>query len=125
LGLGQIKFRTEAYFYQKLAGYGLTPVLLEVGDNYLKIERYEVSLEDALISRSITNAKYREIYNKIVSLVRQLDQYGIIHNDLSPRNIVCEINFNNLAIIDFESAVGVDSLVSNMDAHFEQFSVEI
>jgi tRNA A-37 threonylcarbamoyl transferase component Bud32 len=129
-GLDQIRFKTETQCYQQLDGLHITPKLLEVGDNYLKIEKFDLSLEDALIHRLLNYTQYRVIYDKVVELVKKLDQIGIMHGDLSPRNIVCRKNFTELAIIDFELAVHVNTYkgcvgASNIDAQFyEKFSFD-
>jgi tRNA A-37 threonylcarbamoyl transferase component Bud32 len=105
--------QTETKFYQQLDGHSITPKLLEVGKDYIKIEKYDTTLEEALIHNLISRVQYYQIYNKIVSLVKKLDKLGIIHNDLAPRNVVCKDNFNTIALIDFELSVIVDKTTSN------------
>lgn len=125
-GIDKIRFQKECQIYQKLDGHEITPKLIEIGDNYLKIEKYETSLEEVLINRKINSLQYREIYNKIVVLVKKLDNLGVVHNDLAPRNIVCKNNLMNVAIIDFELACVCVAPVTNFSASFyENFSVDI
>ena len=114
------KFRIELESYRKLDGMGVTPKLLEVGEDYIKIEKYDISLEMALISEKINAIQYHDIYKRIVDLVKILDQMGIIHNDLATRNVVCKNYFGNIAIIDFELAVILEpnSKVTNFDMNF-------
>ena len=119
-GLDKINFQRELSAYKALDGHHITPKLLEVGDNCLKIEKYDESLENALIQNRVTQAQYREIYYRITTLVKKLDQLGIIHNDLAPRNIVYNGDFQDIAIIDFEKSI----IISDKNSGATNFTVD-
>jgi RIO-like serine/threonine protein kinase len=113
------RFLVEKQAYLLLDGSHITPQLLELGSNYLRMEKYDTSLETALINNMITPEQYRGVYGKILTMIKQLDSFGLIHNDLHPRNIVCKNNFTECAIIDFELSIIVEvGARTNLDMNF-------
>lgn len=122
----KMKYRREKGIYELLDGMEITPKLLECGDNYIKIERYETTLEDLILNGNITREQFYDVYEKIVKILHKLDKLCIKHNDIAIRNIVCRNNLKDIAIIDFERAiVGTkDENINNFDCQFyENFSV--
>ena len=105
--------QNEIDAYQRLEGSGVTPKLLEYGASYLKIERYDCSLAEALERHLIDKKQYHVIYTILVSHLQKMNQMGVIHHDLCPRNVVCRNHFTEVAIIDFERSHFESSQVEN------------
>jgi predicted Ser/Thr protein kinase len=123
-GLDKLNLQREIMFYKLLEGHNLTPPLLDHGDNYIKIEKYQDSLDRAVANNIIPSHIYRIVYNKIIHLVKQLDSLHIIHNDLFPRNIVYNGFFEDVRIIDFEKAFTCENNSTNLTCNFfENFNI--
>lgn len=107
-------YENEKYFYQLLnnmtytsqdgKSIRLTPRCLEIGYNYIIIEKYECAMVD-----HIKKGKMFEYYgnllvftNKfIVPITKKLDDMKIVHGDFHPRNIVFDTDLSRCSIIDF------------------------
>jgi serine/threonine protein kinase len=107
-------YNNESYFYQQLnnmtyiAGNGqemrLTPKCLEIGKNYILLEKYDTSMLNQIKKGGLFE-HYKEL-NAFVNLyvipiAKKLDQLKIIHDDFYPRNIVFDLDFTRCSVIDF------------------------
>jgi predicted Ser/Thr protein kinase len=113
-GLDQVRFHREVEAYQLLDGHDITPKLLEIGDNFIRIEKYDAPL-DGVVNLPL------HVYNKVVILAKKLDVLGVIHGDLAPRNVVYKNNFNDIALIDFELSIthaSISNRVTNLNSQF-------
>jgi RIO-like serine/threonine protein kinase len=119
-------FDAEKRCYELLKNQNVTPKLIDIEDNSIVMEKYDLSLETALRQNTISSQKWKEIYDKICQKVKILDCYRILHNDLHPRNIVCKNNFEDIAIIDFELAniLSEETKLTNFNYQFyENFCI--
>lgn len=99
------KFANEVKIYRMLVDTNITPKLLEVGNDFLRIEKWEWSLEDALKSGKWNKKEIKKIMEiHVKPLCEKLDKMRIYHGDACLSNIVCDHNLTKFAIIDFESS---------------------
>ena len=96
----------------------LVPKCLEIGKNYILIEKYEYAMSEQ-IKRKKLFEKYSSIQQVIekfvVPIANKLDEMHLIHNDLHPRNIVFDLDFNRVSVIDFGLASFTKPTKKNRD----------
>lgn len=90
---------------QYLSGNGqllyLTPRVIEIGLDYIILEKYDMSLYE-FFTDSITIEQFDHIYNDyVIPMAKKLDECNIIHGDFAPRNIVMDKECKRFALIDF------------------------
>lgn len=127
-GSDLVQFENERKAYQFLNNYNITPKILGIGKDYIKIERYGVSLAQLLDNKQVNQVQLLDIYIQLSSLLRKMDYLGIIHNDLALRNVVCKPygKYYMVRLIDFGKSVITPSITvknSNFNTSFyNQFS---
>lgn len=118
------RYETEVACYKLLETYNITPKVLSITDDSITLERYEMSLSDAISRNIIPKRKQVGIMAKIIDIAKLLDKIGVMHNDWAPRNIVCRKNFDDIAIIDFglSDIVKCDNITNLNQQFFENMS---
>ena len=79
---------------------GCSPKILEYGDNYIVMEKADMTLRDMFYYFQLDKSKIE----KLIKLFRKLDNYKYQHNDLNWRNIMWNNSLNNFQVIDWEFA---------------------
>jgi tRNA A-37 threonylcarbamoyl transferase component Bud32 len=103
--INNVNYTTKSGTIQKL-----TPIIYEIGENYISMEKYDLSLRDAVLNNKFSSfeqlLQFMDEY--IVPIAMKLDELKISHNDFYPRNIVCSDSMNKVSIIDFELSYDSD-----------------
>lgn len=110
------KFLNEIEIYKMLENTDVTPKLLEVGRDFLRIEKFDTTLGNIMESGKYSKAYIKLIMDKYVKpKCRILDMMGIDHDDQNLDNIVCNYQLDKLAIIDFEYSDLDEFNINNYD----------
>lgn len=97
----------EYNFYKILKDKNITPKIISISKDILNIELYECTLEE-LLQLDFNNNELETIYKRVKDLIQKLHDNGIFHYDLHSSNIVCNTDFNDFRIIDFEDATFIN-----------------
>lgn len=99
------KFKNEVKIYKMLDGLGVTPKLLEVGEKYICLEKFDWTLDKAINTNGFGCEKVVDLLKiHVKPLCEVLDRMKIFHDDPSLENIVCNYEMAKFAIIDFETS---------------------
>jgi hypothetical protein len=99
------KFVNEVTIYRILEGTNVTPKLMDVGPNFLCLEKFDWTLSEALETGRCHKEDLKELMRRYVKpLCEKLDEMRIFHDDPSLNNVVCNTTLTKFAIIDFETA---------------------
>ena len=79
---------------------GCSPKILESGDNYIVMEKADMTLRDMFYYFKLDKSKIE----KLIKLFRKLESYKYQHNDLNWRNIMWNNSLNDFQVIDWEFA---------------------
>ena len=79
---------------------GVSPKILEYGDNYIIMERSDITLRDMFYYFKLDRSKIE----KLIKLFRKLEKYKYQHNDLNWRNIMWNNSIKDFQVIDWEFA---------------------
>jgi hypothetical protein len=94
----------ETYLSQDGRRMSLVPRCLEIGQNYLKLERYQTSMVAEITDGGLFE-QYKSLVhvvdNYVIPMASRLDQLGFCHNDFHPRNIVLDYDLKRCSVIDF------------------------
>ena len=98
----------EYNFYKILRGKKITPDIMSISKDILKIQKYDGTLEELIFEYEPNNEELEHIYNKVKLLIKRLHKHNIFHYDLHSSNIVCNKEFTDFRIIDLEDATFID-----------------
>jgi predicted Ser/Thr protein kinase len=79
---------------------GCSPKILEHGNNYIVMEKSDITLRDMFYYFKLDKSKIE----KLIKLFRKLEKYKYQHNDLNWRNIMWNNSLNDFQVIDWEFA---------------------
>jgi len=95
--LNNVTYKTKSGRIMKI-----TPNCLEIGNNYLVIERYAKTFSEEIRKWCKSYEELQNFINEYIKPMSQkLDEMNIIHGDIHPRNIVLTTKNDNVSIIDF------------------------
>jgi hypothetical protein len=118
-------FQGEKEIYEVLKGTGITPRLLEVGADFLRLERFDWSLAEALEAGTEREAYEQALREHVRPLFERLDELCVVHGDMRPANVVCDRALRRFALIDFQYAYvrEPDDPYPNMEEFEQAFAI--
>ena len=100
---------------------GVSPKIVEYGNNYIIMERSDITLRDMFYYFKLDRSKIE----KLIKLFRKLEKYKYQHNDLNWRNIMWNNSIKDFQVIDWEFAtprIDSDTYIEN-DLEFLKYNV--
>jgi CHASE2 domain-containing sensor protein len=121
-------FRTEAEILDKLGSHPQIPQLLasfEEGEEFYLVEEYvpgELLSQELKADRRMAEAEVVAILKEMLPILAYIHNYGVIHRDIKPGNIIRSSEDDRLVLIDFGA---VKQMTPENLEHQKQLTVAI
>jgi len=110
---GEVGFRREKFALEHLAGTSLIPRVIEIGGNYIRMEKHGLLLHEWIKKERPLRPK-NEMKERLVKAMKGLRNRGIAHRDLHAKNILLDGDLNPL-FIDFEFSTACNPSLPSYD----------
>jgi len=116
----------EYNFYKLLQGKDITPEVIEIKPNDLKMVEYFSTLQNVLLELCLTDQELESLIKKVKTLIKRFHSLGYIHGDLHTGNIICNSDLSEVRLIDFENST-FSSVVDQdyLDWYNKQFDTSL